>query len=71
MADPDFVRDQTGFAIGGVAPVGHSQPLEIFVDEDLMQYADVWAAAGTPRAVFQLTPDQLVRITGGRVIAVK
>jgi len=71
MADPDFVRDQTGFAIGGVAPVGHSQPLEIFIDEDLMQYADVWAAAGTPRAVFQLTPDQLVRITGGRVIAVK
>jgi prolyl-tRNA editing enzyme YbaK/EbsC (Cys-tRNA(Pro) deacylase) len=45
--------------------------LEIFIDEDLMQYADVWAAAGTPRAVFQLTPDQLVRITGGRVIAVK
>jgi prolyl-tRNA editing enzyme YbaK/EbsC (Cys-tRNA(Pro) deacylase) len=71
MADPEFVREQTGFAIGGVAPVGHSQPLEIFVDEDLMQYADVWAAAGTPRAVFQLTPDQLVRITGGRVIAVK
>jgi prolyl-tRNA editing enzyme YbaK/EbsC (Cys-tRNA(Pro) deacylase) len=71
MADPEFVREQTGFAIGGVAPVGHSQPLEIFIDEDLMQYADVWAAAGTPRAVFQLTPDQLVRITGGRVIAVK
>jgi len=71
MADPDFVRDQTGFAIGGVAPGGHSRPLEILIDEDLMQYADVWAAAGTTRAVFQLTPDQLVRITGGRVIAVK
>jgi Cys-tRNA(Pro) deacylase len=71
MADPDFVRQQTGFAIGGVPPLGHRQSLEIYIDEDLMQYADIWAAAGTPRAVFRLTPDQLVRITDGRVMAVK
>jgi Cys-tRNA(Pro) deacylase len=71
MADPDFVRQQTGFAIGGVPPLGHRQPLEIYIDEDLMQYADIWAAAGTPRAVFRLTPDQMVQITGGRVMAVK
>lgn len=71
MADPDFVRAQTGFAIGGVPPLGHTQPLEILVDEDLMQYADIWAAAGTPRAVFRLTPDQLIEVTGGKIVAVK
>lgn len=71
MADADFVREQTGFAIGGVPPLGHSRPLEVFVDEDLMQYDVIWAAAGTPRAVFRLTPDQLLKVTGGRVIAVK
>lgn len=71
MADPDFVRDQTGFAIGGVPPLGHTQPLEVFIDEDLMQYPDIWAAAGTPRAVFRLTPDQLLKITRGKVTAVK
>jgi prolyl-tRNA editing enzyme YbaK/EbsC (Cys-tRNA(Pro) deacylase) len=71
MADPDFVRDQTGFAIGGVPPLGHPHPLEVFIDEDLMQYSDIWAAAGTPRAVFRLTPDQLLKITRGKVIAVK
>lgn len=71
MADPNFVRDQTGFAIGGVPPLGHTQPLEVFIDEDLMQYSDIWAAAGTPRAVFKLTPDQLLTITGGKVIKVK
>ena len=71
MADPDFVRDQTGFAIGGVPPLGHTRPLEVFIDEDLMQYSEIWAAAGTPRAVFKLTPDQLLQITDGKVIQVK
>lgn len=70
-ADADFVREQTGFAIGGVPPVGHASPLEVIIDEDLMQYREIWAAAGTPRAVFRLTPDQLVRITGGKVMKVK
>ncbi len=67
-ADADFVRASTGFAIGGVAPVGHSQAPVIFIDRELMGLASIWAAAGTPRAVFQLTPEELVRMTGGAVI---
>ena len=70
-ADADFVREKTGFAIGGVPPVGHTQPIRIFIDEDLMQYDEIWAAAGTPRAVFKLTPRELQKITGGQVISVK
>jgi prolyl-tRNA editing enzyme YbaK/EbsC (Cys-tRNA(Pro) deacylase) len=69
--DADYVRARTGFVIGGVAPVGHSQPVQTLIDQDLLQYADIWAAAGNPNAVFQLTPDDLVRMTGGRVIAVQ
>jgi prolyl-tRNA editing enzyme YbaK/EbsC (Cys-tRNA(Pro) deacylase) len=68
--DADYVRDQTGFVIGGVPPVGHSQPLTTFIDEDLNQFDDIWAAAGTPRAVFALTPGDLAKMTGGRVIKV-
>ena len=71
MADPEFVRETTGFAIGGVPPVGHLQPLMIFIDEDLLQYEEIWAAAGTPRAVFKLTPADLKAITNGSVISVK
>ena len=67
-ADADFVRDQTGFVIGGVPPVGHTRRLETFIDEDLLQYAFLWAAAGTPHAVFRLAPDELVKITGGKVV---
>jgi prolyl-tRNA editing enzyme YbaK/EbsC (Cys-tRNA(Pro) deacylase) len=67
-ADADFVRQQTGFAIGGVPPVGHVEPIETFVDKDLLQYESIWAAAGTPRAVFRLTPAELVKITGGKVV---
>jgi len=70
-ADADFVREQTGFAIGGVPPVGHAQPIAVFIDEDLLTYSEIWAAAGTPRAVFRLTPQELQRITRGRVIGVK
>ncbi len=70
-ADADFVRAATGFAIGGVPPVGHSRPIEIFIDEDLLQYPTIWAAAGTPNAVFELTPDDLVKMTGGKVAKVK
>ena len=69
-ADAAFVRAKTGFVIGGVSPVGHTQALPTFIDEDLLQYEELWAAAGTPRAVFQLTPDDLVRMTGGRVVKV-
>ena len=68
--DADYVRARTGFVIGGVPPVGHSEPLATFIDQDLRQYATIWAAAGTPRAVFELTPDDLIQMTGGRVVLV-
>jgi len=71
MANPDFVKSKTGFSIGGVAPVGHLEKPEIFIDEDLFKYKEIWAAAGTPHAVFRLTPQELEKITGGRVISVK
>ncbi len=69
-ADVDFVRNATGYAIGGVPPVGHSTGVVIFIDEDLMQYERVWAAAGTPHAVFALNPLDLPEMTGGKVIEV-
>ena len=70
-ADADFVRAHTGFAIGGVPPLGHIEPLTSFIDEDLMRYDALWAAAGTPHAVFRLTPPDLQRINGGTVTNVK
>src|SRR5512139_1539377 len=70
-ADADFVRQKTGFVIGGVPPVGHAEKLEVFIDEDLLQYGEIWAAAGTPNAVFRLTPSDLVRMTEGQVIGIK
>jgi prolyl-tRNA editing enzyme YbaK/EbsC (Cys-tRNA(Pro) deacylase) len=70
-ADADFVRAQAGYAIGGVPPVGHAHPLTVFIDEDLLHYRLIWAAAGTPQAVFHLTPQELLRITDGRVVCVK
>jgi prolyl-tRNA editing enzyme YbaK/EbsC (Cys-tRNA(Pro) deacylase) len=70
-ADADFVRARTGFVIGGVPPVGHAEPTMTFIDEDLLQYAEIWAAAGTPNAVFRLTPEELVRLTEGKVAKVK
>jgi prolyl-tRNA editing enzyme YbaK/EbsC (Cys-tRNA(Pro) deacylase) len=63
-ADADFVRAATGYAIGGVAPLGHANPVKLLLDEDLRRFATVWAAAGTPFSVFQLTPDELRRLTG-------
>jgi prolyl-tRNA editing enzyme YbaK/EbsC (Cys-tRNA(Pro) deacylase) len=70
-ADATFVRDKTGFAIGGVAPVGHTEKPLTLIDEDLLQHAEIWAAAGTPNSVFPLTPQALVAMTGGQVIAIK
>lgn len=66
-ADADTVRQATGFAIGGVAPVGHIAPLPTLIDEHLLKYDVVYAAAGTPYSVFPISPSELVRITGGRV----
>jgi prolyl-tRNA editing enzyme YbaK/EbsC (Cys-tRNA(Pro) deacylase) len=70
-ADADFVRGVTGFAIGGVPPLGHVKQMETYVDEDLMQYSTIWAAAGTPNAIFELTPSQLQQMSGGKVAQVK
>ena len=67
-ASAAFVRDSTGFAIGGVPPCGHSGELQIFIDRDLLRLSELWAAAGTPNAVFPLTPDQLLQLTGGEII---
>ena len=69
-ADADFVREQTGFVIGGVPPVGHSKPVRTFLDRDLLQYESIWAAAGTPNAVFQLTPADLKSMTAGEVVPI-
>lgn len=69
-ADADFVRQQTGFVIGGVPPVGHIQPLPTYIDEDLLALEEIWAAAGTPNAVFKLTPQTLVEMTGGKVVKI-
>jgi prolyl-tRNA editing enzyme YbaK/EbsC (Cys-tRNA(Pro) deacylase) len=69
-ASAEFVREATGFAIGGVPPMGFTAPIETWIDEDLFQFAEIWAAAGTPSAVFALTPGELLRITAGRTIKV-
>lgn len=65
-ADADFVRHETGFAIGGVPPVAHSNPLRCLLDESLQRHGEIWAAAGTPESVFCLSPWQLQHITAGR-----
>lgn len=67
-ADAEFVREHTGFAIGGVPPVGHD--LHPLIDESLLRFGEVWAAAGTPHHVFGIAPGRLIAITGGRVAAI-
>jgi prolyl-tRNA editing enzyme YbaK/EbsC (Cys-tRNA(Pro) deacylase) len=64
-ADPAFVRAHSGFAIGGVAPLAHAQPMVRFVDRSLRRFEVVWAAGGTPHCVFPIAPDDLVRVAGG------
>lgn len=66
-ANADVVRETTGFSIGGVPPVGHVTTLLTYLDCDLLQYDRVWAAAGTPNAVFPIAPDDLQRVTGAEV----
>jgi prolyl-tRNA editing enzyme YbaK/EbsC (Cys-tRNA(Pro) deacylase) len=65
-ADGNYVKERVGYAIGGIPPVGHNEPLETILDEDLRKYAVIWAAAGTPFAVFQLKPADLEPLTSGR-----
>jgi prolyl-tRNA editing enzyme YbaK/EbsC (Cys-tRNA(Pro) deacylase) len=69
-ATPEQVREATGYVIGGVAPVGHPSPLRILVDEDLAQYRRIWASAGHTHAVFWMTYDELLALTGGNPVRV-
>lgn len=69
-ADAAFVRAATGYAIGGVPPCAHAGPLSVFLDRDLLALPEIWAAAGTPNAVFRLLPAELVALTGGTIIDV-
>jgi prolyl-tRNA editing enzyme YbaK/EbsC (Cys-tRNA(Pro) deacylase) len=75
-ADAEFVRAETGFAVGGVSPVGHDRGalgirLKTFIDEDLMGLSEIWAAAGSPNSVFRLTPQDLLRATDGQILVLK
>jgi prolyl-tRNA editing enzyme YbaK/EbsC (Cys-tRNA(Pro) deacylase) len=70
-ADADTVRGATGYAIGGVPPVGHPRPLRVFIDRDLLGYDRLIAAAGTPHTVFPISPGDLCRVTGGVVADLK
>lgn len=69
--DADYVLVETGFAIGSVPPVGHIKDIVTYIDEDLMEHKVIWAAAGTPNAVFCLTPQDLLEITNGEIIDIK
>ena len=70
-ADAAYVREKTGFAIGGVPPLGHAEPIYTIIDEDLMKLSDVWAAAGTPNSVFKLSATKLLEITAGVLKPIK
>jgi prolyl-tRNA editing enzyme YbaK/EbsC (Cys-tRNA(Pro) deacylase) len=70
-ADAEWVREISGFAIGGIPPVGHKSPMRTLMDEDLLQYENVWAAAGTPNAIFPITPAELLSISGAELVSVK
>jgi prolyl-tRNA editing enzyme YbaK/EbsC (Cys-tRNA(Pro) deacylase) len=70
-ATPDFVRSSTGFAIGGIPPVGHAvQPL-VVIDQDLLEHQSIWAAAGHPNSLFELNPSDLERMTGGTIASIR
>jgi prolyl-tRNA editing enzyme YbaK/EbsC (Cys-tRNA(Pro) deacylase) len=70
-ADPDFVRTCTGFAIGGIPPLGHAVQPVVLLDEDLLLHPSIWAAAGHPNSLFELEPQELPRMTHGRFADVK
>lgn len=70
-ADAEFTREKTGFAIGGIPPLGHKEKLETYIDKDLFNYPVIWAAAGTPHAVFSMDSVHLQRLTGGKLIVLK
>jgi Cys-tRNA(Pro) deacylase len=70
-ATPGYVHLKTGYAIGGVPPIGHAQPLETYIDEDLLNFPTIWAAAGAPNAVFELSSSDLKKLTQGKIVRVK
>jgi Cys-tRNA(Pro) deacylase len=70
-ADADFVRTVTGYAIGGVPPIGHNEKMETYLDEDFLLYQTIWAAAGTPNAIFELKTEDLQKMTDGKIAQVK
>jgi prolyl-tRNA editing enzyme YbaK/EbsC (Cys-tRNA(Pro) deacylase) len=70
-ADAEFARAATGFAIGGIPPIGHIQKIETYLDEDFLQYETVWAAAGTPNAIFALKTSDLQTMTEAKIVRVK
>jgi prolyl-tRNA editing enzyme YbaK/EbsC (Cys-tRNA(Pro) deacylase) len=70
-ADADYTREVTGYAIGGVPPVGHKQIIETYIDIDLLHYPELWAAAGTPNAVFCLQAADIAELTNGKIISIK
>ena len=70
-ADAEFVKNRTGFAIGGVPPAGHKESLQTFVDEDLLKFSQVWSAAGNPHAVFPLKPQELLELCSAQVVDIK
>jgi prolyl-tRNA editing enzyme YbaK/EbsC (Cys-tRNA(Pro) deacylase) len=70
-ADPAFVRERTGFAIGGVPPLGHAETIETLIDAELMGLDILWAAAGHPNSLFKVTPQELVAMSRGRVAEVR
>lgn len=67
-ADANFVKDKTGFGIGGVPPFGHIKKIQTFIDKDLLKHKEIWTSAGTSNSVFKLTPEQLIKITNGKII---
>lgn len=70
-ADADFVRTVTGFAIGGIPPIGHNEKMETYLDEDFLSHQTIWAAAGTPNAIFELQTRDLQKMTDGKIVQVK
>lgn len=70
-ANAEFVKEKTGYAIGGVSPVVQKSDIVIIIDEDLLQYDEIWGAAGHPKAVFKMTPEELTALTEGKVMNIK
>jgi prolyl-tRNA editing enzyme YbaK/EbsC (Cys-tRNA(Pro) deacylase) len=70
LGDPDFVKEKTGYVVGGVSPVGHLVTPDVYIDADLMKYSEIWAAAGTANSVFKIAPDKLASITKAKTTTV-